>query len=66
MSRTGAHSKAIFTLKKTDQADGIDAIENDTDAKSGNSSYYYNLQGQRILKPVKGLYIRNGKKYIQK
>lgn len=66
MSRTGAHSKAIFTLKKTDQTDGIDAIENDTNVKSGNSSYYYNLQGQRILKPVKGLYIRNGKKYIQK
>lgn len=42
---------------------------NITDATSENentSAHYYNLQGQRVTSPNKGLYIRNGKKVIIK
>ena len=41
----------------------IDKIET---AKSVNDGVYYNLAGQRVAQPTKGLYIANGKKYIVK
>ena len=34
--------------------------------KINGSEVYYNLQGQRVLYPTKGLYIVNGKKVIIK
>ena len=40
----------------------IDAIAND----SAQPDVYYNLQGQRINNPKKGLYIKNGKKVVIK
>ena len=40
---------------------GIDEI---TSAK--DDGYYYTLSGVRVDKPAKGVYIRNGKKYIFK
>ena len=45
--------------------DGIEAIEN---AQSSilNGKSIYNLAGQRVQKPVKGLYIINGKKVVVK
>lgn len=41
---------------------GVNAIANTHD----NASKYYNLNGQRIAAPQKGLYIVNGKKFIVK
>lgn len=35
-------------------------------AKSGNAGAVYNLSGQRVAQPTRGLYIVNGKKYIVK
>ena len=65
-SRTGMHSKSIFQLKKTDENDGIKSIN----AGAGNSvdgnSPVYNLQGQRVTNPGRGIYIQKGKKYIKK
>ena len=53
-----------FQLKyygKKDITDGISTIE--TEALKGN---VYNLQGQKVTKAQKGLYIVNGRKMIQK
>lgn len=53
-----------FQLKyygKKDITDGISTIE--TEALKGN---VYNLQGQKVTKVQKGLYIVNGRKMIQK
>ena len=44
---------------------GTTAIKNIED-KQAEDGTYYNLQGQRVDAPVKGLYIRNGKKIIVK
>ena len=43
-----------------DSNTAIDEVNTDT---SGNGNYY-NLIGQEIVKPAKGLYIKDGKKYI--
>ena len=43
-------------------ATGINGIQHDTMDKG----VYYNLNGQRVAQPTKGLYIKNGKKYIVK
>ena len=42
---------------------GINAIETTENNKNGE---YYTLSGQRTVKPTKGIYILNGKKYIAK
>ena len=42
---------------------GIESIEN---GKMIKDNAYYNLQGQRVEKPGKGLYIRNGQKVLTK
>ena len=43
-----------------------DGTTNLTPALSEGEGVYYNLQGQRVAKPGKGLYIRNGKKVVIK
>jgi len=45
-----------------DETNGVEAIESNV-VKTNN---YYNLNGQRVVKPSKGLYIVNGKKVIVK
>ena len=45
-----------------DEPTGINMVQG-VEQKDGN---YYNLQGQRISQPVKGLYIINGKKVLVK
>ena len=45
-----------------EEATGIDAIET-VNVENGK---FYNLAGQRVAQPTKGLYIVNGKKYIVK
>jgi hypothetical protein len=51
-----------LTVKFADDITGISSIEN----KQASEIGYYNLSGQRIAVPSKGLYIKNGKKVIMK
>ena len=44
--------------------DGTTSIKDLTPALSEGEGAWYTLQGQRVAKPGKGLYIRNGKKVI--
>ena len=46
-----------------DKTTGIAEIEN---KKLTNDNSTYDLQGRKVLKPVKGLYIRNGRKEVAK
>ena len=47
-----------------DDEDGTTSIKNLTPALTEGEGAWYTLQGQRVAKPGKGLYIRNGKKVI--
>ena len=47
-----------------DDEDGTTSIKNLTPALTKGEGAWYTLQGQRVAKPGKGLYIRNGKKVI--
>jgi hypothetical protein len=49
-----------------DDEDGTTSIRNLTPALSEGDGAWYTLQGQRVAKPGKGLYIHNGKKVIIK
>ena len=49
-----------------DDEDGTTSIKNLTPVLSEGEGVYYNLQGQRVVKPGKGLYIRNGKVVVIK
>lgn len=44
------------------ETNGINAVENNVEQNGA----YYTLSGQKTMKPAKGLYIHNGKKYIAK
>ncbi len=54
-----ASSARVLVFPEDDDT-GIDAIMN----TSEKSNAYYNLSGQRIANPTKGLYIVNGKKVV--
>ena len=47
-----------------DDEDGTTSIKDLTPALTEGEGAWYTLQGQRVAKPGKGLYIRNGKKVI--
>jgi len=47
-----------------DGTTGIHSIENGK--LEMENDVYYNLQGQRVDKPTKGLYIKNGRKVVIK
>ena len=55
VSNAGAREYFLF-----DEATGIEAIEHST----LNIEHYYDLQGRVVTQPAKGLYIKDGKKYI--
>lgn len=55
-------SANAFDIVFGDETNGVEAIESNV-VKTNN---YYNLNGQRVVKPSKGLYIVNGKKVIMK
>lgn len=57
-------SRDILSIDGGD-ATGINMV-NGEGLKINGSDVYYNLQGQRVLYPTKGLYIVNGKKVIIK
>ena len=58
---SGAHS---FTLDLSDGA--VTGIATVSSEKEMNNASFYNLAGQKIVQPTKGLYIVNGKKVIIK
>lgn len=60
----GSGSRDILSIDGGD-ATGINMV-NGEGLKINGSEVYYNLQGQRVLYPTKGLYIVNGKKVIIK
>lgn len=49
-----------------DETTGIDEVGLSGNATSGTDNAYRNLNGQRVSKPVRGIYIHNGKKVIVK
>lgn len=55
---SGARLSMVFE----DEATGIENVNhNDNVNNNGN---FFNLNGQRVTRPTKGLYISNGKKYV--
>lgn len=46
-----------------DAATGISNVKDDV-AMSDKSSWWYNLQGQRVVTPRHGVFLRDGKKYV--
>lgn len=55
-------AKPVTVIVTFKEADGIEGISADTDLEN---AVIYNLNGQRVEKPTKGLYIVNGKKVLQ-
>jgi hypothetical protein len=46
--------------------DGTTGIKDQSSKFNAPSDAYYTLQGQRVAKPGKGLYIKNGRKVVIK
>ena len=55
--------EARLTLMFDDSTTGINTLHNN-DEENASNPVIYNLNGQRVSKPTKGLYIINGKKTI--
>ena len=60
---TGVGARMAFSFE--DETTGINAVQG-SGLKVNGSEAVYNLQGQRVAQPTKGLYIMNGKKVIMK
>ena len=60
-----ANESRSITMVFEDETTGIEAISNTQETAKGTREYY-NLNGQRVANPTKGLYIVNGKKVIIK
>ena len=67
MSKVKNVAEARITLG-IDEATGIHQVENGA-LRVGNgtstAAHYFNLQGQRVTQPAKGIYIVNGKKIVK-
>ena len=61
---TPVTSRGFFALD--DETTGIEAVNNVSTESANDAREYYNLNGQRVMNPSKGLYIVNGKKVIIK
>ena len=62
----GGSARQFFGIDFSDnETTGIQSV-NDSGLKVQGSEAYYNLSGQRVSQPTKGLYIVNGKKVIIK
>jgi len=58
--------KCIFTQKDFRSEPGVDRIEELSPALSKREEAIFDLQGRRLnAVPAKGLYIRDGKKYVK-
>ena len=62
---TGSDSRGLSISFDDDETTGITTVEK-TDNTDNAAQKVYNLNGQRIMNPTKGLYIVNGKKVIIK
>ena len=60
----GTDMLKIYGIEVTSEKDGIKAIDNGQ-LTIGNSPVY-NLNGQRVENPGKGIYIQNGRKVLVK
>jgi len=49
-----------------DEAVGIDIVENNADMQRIEDGVFYNLAGQKVSTPTKGIYIYNGRKVLVK
>ena len=56
--------RAVIGLQPDPAATGVGTVRCDSVATNGTVRGYYNLQGQRIAKPTKGVYIHNGKSVV--
>lgn len=65
VSGAGAPSMLEFYFNGDDNITGIEELK-DSKIEKSSSNAFYNLNGQRVAHPTKGLYIVNGKKYIVK
>lgn len=63
-SKTDVIESRVFSMTFDGETTGINAVENTKPEVKDN--VYYNLNGQRVANPGKGLYIVNGKKVIIK
>ena len=63
LNNSNAHARLTISFDDNNNgATGIDAIESNDQSKE----VIYNLRGQRVQKPTKGVYIINGKKMVVK
>ena len=62
LGNTVANTRGFYTIGG---GEGTTAIQKVVSEKLANGEWY-TLQGQRVTKPAKGLYIRNGKKIVVK
>lgn len=63
---TGETSLAKMMLIFDDETSGVTEIKNVEVNKQNNDNAYYTLQGIKVLKPTKGIFIHNGKKIVIK
>lgn len=63
---TGETALAKMMLVFDDETSGVTEIKNVEVNKQNNDNAYYTLQGIKVLKPTKGIFIHNGKKIIIK
>jgi hypothetical protein len=61
---TGGINTSRFTLIFK-VSENTTSIQNEFGRENAESSVVYNLAGQRVAKPAKGLYIQNGKKVVR-
>ena len=62
----GATALAKMMLVFDDETSGVTEIKNVEVNKQNNDNAYYTLQGIKVLKPTKGIFIHNGKKIVIK
>ena len=65
LKNTVSGSRGFIGMDFDDDDDGTTGIS-EAQQRVGEQDVYYNLQGQRVNNPTKGLYIRNGKMAVIK
>ena len=63
---TGETALAKMKLVFDDETSGVTEIKNVEVNKQNNDNAYYTLQGIKVLRPTKGIFIHNGKKIVIK
>ena len=56
----------ISLLFDDNETTGIEEINSADNTASKTDDTYYNLNGQKVSKPTRGIYIHNGKKVVVK